>query len=144
MDVAIIFGLALATRSPGIDLVMFGTDSKPYKLRKGASVLGQVHAFRAQSGKVGHGTETAAAVRRHFDGHDRVVILTDEAASWDAVGVSDSVPASVPLHTFNLQGYTAHHAPAGSASRFLYGGLTDRTFAMMQTLEAGDRGDWPF
>jgi hypothetical protein len=79
-------------------------------------------------------------VKKHFARHDRVVILTDEQASYGDVG--QVLPAHVPLYTWNLAGYRLGHAPSGTAHRHTFGGLTDQAFRMIPLLEGG--GDWPF
>ena len=81
-------------------------------------------------------------MRAHYRKQDRVVILTDEQASYDG-GVSTAVPATVPLFTWNLAGYRMGHTPQ-TRNRWTFGGLTDAGFGMIQLLEAGDRGEWPF
>lgn len=50
------------------------------------------------------GTNTAEAVRANFRGHDRVVIVTDEQASygWHGADPTGQVPANVPVYTWNL------------------------------------------
>lgn len=47
------------------------------------------------------GTNTAEAVRANFRGHDRVVIVTDEQASygWHGADPTGQVPANVPVYT---------------------------------------------
>ncbi len=98
--------------------------------------------------RFGHlgGTNTAEAVRRHYRGHDRVVIVTDEQAWFDARGSdpTQAVPANVPVYTWNLAGYRYGHGPSGVGLRHTFGGLTDAGFGMIPLLEAGRDADWPF
>ncbi|GAA3457254.1 TROVE domain-containing protein [Dactylosporangium matsuzakiense] len=141
-DAAVVFGVALATRCAGADVVSFSTGSTVFKLRKGESVLKAIERFRAEGHFHGQGTNTATAVRKHFKSHDRVVILTDEQASFDG-SVSDAVPRDTPIFTWNLAGYRLGHAPA-TANRWTFGGLSDAGFGMIPLLEAGRHGDWPF
>ncbi|NMN97990.1 hypothetical protein [Antrihabitans stalactiti] len=109
------------------------------RFRKSESVLRVVDRF----GDLG-GTNTAAALGKHYRGHDRVVIVTDEQAWFDASGdVNSAVPQSVPVYTWNVAGYRAGHAPA-AGNRFTFGGLTDTGFGMIGLIERGQRGDWPF
>ncbi|CAM5571669.1 TROVE domain-containing protein OS=Streptomyces microflavus OX=1919 GN=G3I39_14870 PE=3 SV=1 [Streptomyces microflavus] len=75
-DGAAVFGAALALRAADADLVEFGTTSAPVTYRTGESVLRVLERF----GNLG-GTNTARAVERHYRGHDRVLIVTDEQAS---------------------------------------------------------------
>jgi hypothetical protein len=119
-----------------------GARTKEYPLQRGESLLKSVERWKAGGYFLGGGTDTAGAVRRHFAGHDRVVILTDEQAAYGDVG--QSLPASVPLYTWNLAGYRHGHAPSGRGNRHTFGGLTDQAFRMIPLLEAGRNADWPF
>ena len=140
-DAAAVFGAALAVRAARADLVQFGTGSAPVAFRRGEAVLRVVERF----GDLG-GTQTAEAVRRHYRGHDRVVIVTDEQAAFDWRGSDPTaqVPQQVPVYTWNLAGYRFGHGPSGTGTRHTFGGLTDSGFAMIPLLEAGRNGDWPF
>ncbi|MGW7414224.1 TROVE domain-containing protein [Streptomyces sp. NPDC054863] len=140
-DAAAIFGTALALRADSADLVEFGWHSKPVDYAKGESVLKILERF----GDLG-GTSTATAVRSNYDGHDRVLIVTDEQVSYggNRGDVFASVPAHVPTYTWNLEGYAAGHAPSGTPGRHAFGGLTDAAFRMVPLLEAGRSADWPW
>ncbi|MET7860543.1 TROVE domain-containing protein [Streptomyces sp. NPDC005318] len=139
-DAAAIFGAALALRAADADLVEFGTNSAPVTFRGGESVLKILDRF----GDLG-GTNTAEAVRRHYRGHDRVLIVTDEQASFTYYGdATEAVPARVPVYTWNLAGYRVGHAPSGSENRHTFGGLSDAAFRMVPLLEAGRDADWPW
>ena len=140
-DAAAIFGTALAVRALSADLAEFGTSSRVVRLRKGASVLAVTDAF----GELG-GTNTADAVRRHYAGHDRVVLVTDEQAWAGEAGEDPTavVPAHVPVYTFNVAGYRYGHGPSGVGNRHTFGGLTDQAFAAIPLLESGRDTTWPF
>ena len=92
------------------------------------------------------GTNTADAVRRHYRGHDRVLIVTDEQAwaGWQGADPTVAVPSDVPVYTWNLAGYRFGHGPSGAGLRHTFGGLTDAGFGMIPLLEAGQAGHWPF
>lgn len=138
-DAAAIFGTALAMRCERADLIEYGTTSHPVRVEKGGSLLRLIERF----GMLG-GTETRAAVAKHYRGHDRVVIVTDEQA-YDAPGdVGSAIPAEVPLYTWNLAGYRYGHAPTGGRNRHVFGGLTDAAFRAIPLLESGSNADWPF
>lgn len=148
-DAAAVFGLALGRRCADADVVSFsdgflfgGPHTKVFKLRPGGSLLSDVERWKSRGYFLGGGTNTAGALKRHFAHHDRVVILTDEQAGPGDVG--RSLPAHVPLYTWNLAGYRFGHAPSGSAHRHTFGGLTDQAFRMIPLLEAGKNADWPF
>jgi hypothetical protein len=140
-DAAAVFGTALAARARSADLIEFGTGSAPVRFRRGEAVLRILDRF----GHLG-GTNTAEAVRRHYRGHDRVVIVTDEQTRFDVRGSdpTQAVPSSVPVYTWNLAGYRFGHGPSGVGLRHTFGGLTDAGFAMIPLLEAGQDGHWPF
>ncbi|MEU1310574.1 TROVE domain-containing protein [Streptomyces cinnamoneus] len=139
-DAAAIFGTAVALRAADADLVEFGTTSAPVAHRKGESVLKVLERF----GNLG-GTDTTEAVRRHYRGHDRVLIVTDEQASHHYAGdPTEQVPAHIPVYTWNLAGYRPGHGPSGSADRHTFGGLTDAAFRMVPLLEGGRDAHWPW
>lgn len=135
-DTAALFGTALAVRSEDATLVQFGSTSKAVDFKKSSSILNLVDSF----GNLG-GTSTAQAVRQHFNGHDRVVIITDEQSYGEG-------PLSVlPKHTkgfvWNLVGYRAGSG-AASQNRVYMGGLSDQSFKTIPLLEAGQDQKWPW
>ncbi|MGW0749213.1 TROVE domain-containing protein [Streptomyces sp. NPDC002587] len=141
-DAAAVFGAALALRAEDADLVQFGSTSQVVTYSRGESVLKVLERF----GDLG-GTYTAQAVREHYRGHDRVLIVTDEqaAASYGHGGdPAAQVPATVPVYTWNLAGYRVGHGPSGSANRHTFGGLTDAAFRMVSLIEGGRDADWPW
>ncbi|MEU1820193.1 TROVE domain-containing protein [Streptomyces roseifaciens] len=139
-DAAAIFGTAVAMRAADADLVEFGTTSAPVAYRRGESVLKVLERF----GSLG-GTDTTEAVRRHYRGHDRVLIVTDEQASYHHAGdPTEQVPAHIPVYTWNLAGHRPGHGLSGSADRHTFGGLTDAAFRMVPLLEDGRDARWPW
>lgn len=139
-DAAAVFGTAVAMRAADADLVEFGSGSSKVTYRRGESVLKVLGRF----GNLG-GTDTAGAVRAHYRGHDRVLIVTDEQASYSHFGdPTRQVPERVPVYTWNLAGYRAGHGPSGTRFRHTFGGLSDAAFRMVPLLEAGRDADWPW
>ena len=140
-DTAAIFGTSLALRSESADLVEFGTSSQPVQFGRAESVLKVMARFTSMGG-----TNTAEAVRRHFSGHSRVVILTDEQA-WGGYYGADplsQVPATVPVYTWNLAGHKHGHGASGTGNRHTFGGLSDVSFRMIRLLEAHRDSAWPW
>ncbi|MFF4395562.1 TROVE domain-containing protein [Streptomyces sp. NPDC001480] len=139
-DAAAIFGTALALRAADADLVEFGTTSRRLDLREGESVLKILDRFRDLGG-----TDTTSAVRAHYRGQDRVLIVTDEQYAFNHYGdPTEQVPAHVPVYTWNLAGYRAGHGPSGKANRHTFGGLSDAAFRMVPLLEGARNADWPW
>ncbi|MFE9602092.1 TROVE domain-containing protein [Streptomyces hokutonensis] len=139
-DAAAIFGTALALRAADADLVEFGTTSKRLDFGARESVLKVLGRF----GDLG-GTDTTSAVRSHYRGQDRVLIITDEQAEYSHHGdPTEQVPAHVPFYTWNLAGYRAGHGPSGNGNRHTFGGLSDAAFRMVPLLEAARDADWPW
>lgn len=143
-DAAAMFGLALAQRCEDSTVVSYSNSSREFPAISGESLLRSLDRFLG-SYLYRLATATAFALRKHYAGHDRVVILTDEQADYDArVDVTRSVPANIPVITFNLAGYQVGHAPSGTANRFTIGGLSDAAFQLLPALEQRGRGLWPF
>ncbi|MDH6216146.1 TROVE domain-containing protein [Streptomyces pseudovenezuelae] len=139
-DAAAIFGTALALRAADADLVEFGTTSRRLDFRRDESVLKILDRF----GDLG-GTDTTSAIRAHYRGQDRVLIVTDEQYTYNRHGdPTQQVPAHIPVYTWNLAGYRAGHGPSGKANRHTFGGLGDAAFRMVPLLEAAQDADWPW
>ncbi|MEV7689958.1 TROVE domain-containing protein [Streptomyces bungoensis] len=139
-DAAAIFGTALALRAADADLVEFGTTSKRLSFDRGESVLKVLGRF----GDLG-GTDTTSAIRAHYRGQDRVLIVTDEQYTHHRHGdPTQQVPAHIPVYTWNLAGYRAGHGPSGTADRHTFGGLSDAAFRMVPLLEAARDARWPW
>jgi hypothetical protein len=137
-DTAALFGTALALRAQAADLVQFGSSSAPVQYARNESPLQVMGRF----GDMG-GTYTAQAVQRWFNGHDRVIILTDEQVAHYGSGPTAYVPTTTPVYTWNLAGYRLAHAPAGP-NRYSAGGLSDQSFSLIPMLEAASKGAWPW
>jgi hypothetical protein len=139
-DAAAIFGTALAVRAADADLVEFGTTSRRLMFDKGESVLKILGRF----GDLG-GTDTTSAIRAHYRGQDRVLIVTDEQYAYSQYGdPTQQVPAGIPVYTWNLAGYRAGHGPSGKGNRHTFGGLSDAAFRMVPLLESARDADWPW
>jgi hypothetical protein len=139
-DSAALFGAALALRAKHADLVQFGTSSRAVPFARGESVLRVLERF----GNLG-GTNTTEAVRRHYAGHDRVLIVTDEQAHYSYAGdPTAQVSPQVPVYTWNLAGYRPGHGPSGTGNRHVFGGLTDQAFRLVSLVEAASDAAWPW
>jgi len=153
-DAAVIFGLALAKRCAQADVISFSDRTMRFPAVLGEALLVGIKRWKDTGFFIDSGTETGAAVRAHYTGQDRVVVLTDEqAAYWGQSSLeasrmaedvfTGSVPASIPTYTWNLAGYKEGHA-AGTANRHTFGGLTDAAFKMIPLLESNHDGSWPW
>lgn len=139
-EAAAIFGAAIAARNLGrVTLVQYGSDSEIVKVRRGESLLRILERFRPMGG-----TDTATAARKHYTGHDRVIIVTDEQAWPGQVNPGDVIPPHVPLYTFNLVGYRYGHQRPDPNRVTIGGGLTDAAFSLIPLLEQGRGGVWPW
>lgn len=153
-DAAALFGIALASRCEKAEVVSFSSNQMYYsdapgpKTRSfptiyGESVLKSLDRWMNSGYFLNGGTDTEGAIRKHLTNeHDRLVILTDEQAHYG--NVDDAVPANVPLYTWNLAGYEYGHGPSGEGNRHTFGGLTDKGFSMINLLESGRNGNWPW
>lgn len=153
-DQAAVFGSALAVRAENPTLVEFGGKSRVIDVPPAVSVLKLVEEF-GQDG----GTDIPSAIKKHYDKHDRVIVVTDEQTSpgyfpsnMHGYGyggmrptlINDLVPKDVPVYMWNLAGYTPAAMPSGNEARFTMGGLTDAAFRLVPRLEAGVSGEWPW
>jgi hypothetical protein len=151
---AALLGVALTRRNmppqgtSHVDLFGFATGEFRHVIQPGAATLHEVNRFVSRVGEVGHGTDMWGALRRTYDKHDRVFLITDMQTVTDryAVGMSGSlpVPSSVPIYGFNLGGYNTVAYAAGSPNRHEFGGLNDATLRAIPLLEASRDAGWPF
>jgi hypothetical protein len=160
VDVGALFAVALAAKGERVDLVGFADGTFRQELVRGGSVLKQTEAFTRRIGEVGHGTQTSAALRERFKGHDRVVIFSDMQAfvdsdaydgwgryhtTWDQKrAVSEAIPADVPMFGVDLSGYNKTTIQAGVPNRYEIGGFSDKMFTMMALLGRGRDAGWPW
>lgn len=153
-DAATMFALATARRCESADVVSFssaryyyhdrpGPKTKVFPARPGEALLKAIERWGADGYFLGGGTDTAAALRQRYAGHDRVLVLTDEQEGEDPIEVSASIPETVPMYTWNLAGYPRGHAPS-TVNRITIGGLNDKAFGAVTLAERGHRADWPF
>lgn len=151
---AAVFGSALALRAERPSLVEFGRSGNAMAVPRGGSVLRLIESF----GQI-DGTDIPSAVKQHFAGHDRVVIVTDEQTrpGWlpsncggsgyggmRETAIDDLIPAKVPVYMWNMAGYKPGAMPSGSGNRHALGGLTDQAFRMVPLLESGRSSTWPW
>jgi hypothetical protein len=150
VEAAALFGVAVARNAAKVDLYGFADGVFKHELAFGGSVLRQTQQLVARVGEVGSGTRIAESMKRTFAKHDRVVIFTDmqtmrgSSYGYHIGDVSSAVPANVPVYAWNLAGHEASMMPTGSGNRHEFGGFGDSAFTIMQTLEAGRDGKWPF
>lgn len=141
-EVAALFGVSLAKKGEDVTYVEFASTSGQEPIRKSDSVLRAVEATRNRNGKYGHGTNMWEAVRRHYSGHDRVVIITD----MQTFGGYRNTPVSlkVPIYGFNLSGYGPTALDPTKNQYEFGGGLSDATFTMLSLLESVGHTGWPW
>lgn len=150
-DAAVMFGLALARRCDESTVVSFSSSTKVFPQVPGETLLQSIKRWEDGRFNMRGGTDTPTAVNRHYDGHHRIVCLTDEqfdgnVSSWGWGRTEDpyaQAPTSTMCVTFNLAGYRAAQN-ASSPTRVTVGGLSDQAFQMLSILEAGARQQWPF
>jgi len=158
-DAAVNFALALALRCHHADVVSYSGDpwgndtavdryTKVFPQKRGESLLTSIERWKRGGYFLRGGTNTAGALRGHYNGHDRVIILTDEQAGtseryYGGHKVTDQMPKDRPMTTINLAGYQASHA-ATDRNRLLLGGLTDAMFPLIAQVETGRPGAWPW
>ena len=130
---AAVFAGSLAKRSR-VDVVPY--DTQTYGTH---SSIGSVLRFAAESKAVGGGgTSTWGCTAAAYDGHDRIVIITDEQSAD-----SQSATYSCPVYVWNLGGYGVTTIDPGRG-RYVLGGLTDAAFRLIPLLERGADAPWPW
>ena len=143
LEAARVFGAALAIRAENPTLVTFGSESKEITV-KGKDLLRVAESIT----NLYSGTETADAIDRHYDKHDRVIVITDEQPGYSywsnrRSDVFENIPENVPTFTWNLAGYRTGHSEI-KVNRYTFGGLTDKGFQMIPLLETGLNQGWPW
>lgn len=153
-DVAAMFGIALATTSPGVELHSYSSvldqgwargyrlETKQFIPARGADTASQLMRWANDGYNICGGTPSAKALAKLFNGHDRVILITDEApdAGEDVTG---AIPADVHLFTFNVAGYKAAGTPT-TRFRHTFGGLNDQAFKLVKLTEDCVAGQWPW
>lgn len=139
VELADVFGVALAIRADKADLFVYDNDAvRIPSPRAGASLLRTIEKLP----QLGGGTRTLDMIARYYDGHDRVIVVTDEQAFGSSF-TGQVAAISVPIYTFNINGYrTAQFESSGN--RHTFAGLSDASFTMLKALEAGRDGHWPW
>jgi hypothetical protein len=142
-DQAMVFGTALALRAHKADLIQFGTSHHRIDFTGDELLTAVLERF----GHLGDGN-AAEVVRARFDGHDRVVIVTDEphGSAWQGSHPAAALPPSTPAYIWNVAA-TVDETTAGLRSdqrRHVFSGLTDGAFAVIPLIETADHFGWPF
>lgn len=149
-DAANMFAAAFALKNKGrVDVVAFDTQVEKVKITSNDLLRVVDNDMPSARG----GTDTAKALRESYNGHDRILIISDEqslgARKWwgseytvDEV-LDERVPAHVNVFTWNLAGYEAAHMEA-KERRWSLGGLTDKGFELIPLLERGTSAGWPW
>lgn len=150
---AALFAAAVHAKSAGnVDVVMFGSSSKVLPIKTGTSVLSIVKEVERRNDEVGSGTETYAALTKHFDfkKHKRVFIFSDLQSFGGSTyyhhygNVADFNFGTAFVYAFDLAGYQATDMATGKDRKFQLGGLTDSTFKLIPMLEQLGDGVWPW
>jgi hypothetical protein len=139
-EVGALFAAAQAKRAENADVVLFASHSMPEPVTKTTSVLRFIERVGTRVGTIGFGTMIHDSMRKHWDGHQRVVVFSDEQGHDSYSATQDVIPV---IHMVNLAGYRSATLPSGPG-RYTYTGFTDATFTLMQALEEGQRGHWLF
>jgi hypothetical protein len=140
-DLAKLFGTAVALRADDATLVGYGNTSYAVPFRRSDAVL----KLMKDGFKMSDGTDTFGAIARHFAGHDRVVIVTDEQNQIGRYrSIDDVLPQQVPAYVWNIGGYAVGSTASGRSNRHTFAGMTDQAFRMIPLLENGASGTWPW
>lgn len=150
-EAAAVFGLAFAQRANAADVFLFDTNTYQARFNSGGSILRTVEKLATVGGG---GTDTLGSLVRTFNGHDRVVIVTDEQtgpstrrysygygynAGVETTWEQAKARVKVPVITFNIAGYRAGHTPVQD-NWITIGGLNDAAFTL--TASIGSDRPW--
>lgn len=137
---AAVFGGALAKSAEHVDIHLFADRAdKAITTTRATPILSIIDEMVKRNGVVGYGTNTHIALNQTFAGHDRVIIVSDMQTS----GHVKTLPG-VRYYTFQLGGYRVSHTQAGKDGVYVFGGLSDAAFSMLDLIERGEDQDWPF
>lgn len=137
---ASLFGAALAVKAENATLVHYGSNSVEKRVPKGSSVLQMANMTECLGG-----TDTTGALQRHYNGHDRVILLTDEQhyGGWYArKQPGEVIPQNIPLITFNLAGYQTGSIEDGP-NRLTFSSLSDSSWKLVDMFGNG-MACWPW
>lgn len=157
---------ALARACEHADVVCFAARSEKVDLHPSAGVMRYVQEIKSifESERCDHATFGHGAIRQWWDGHDRVVMFTDDqmhdsvenaadaARKYDRYyqgrGLASPTPqdiSHVPLvWTVDLAGYGFSSTPVGGDGRYSLAGFSDASFVVMAAVEAQKDGKWPW
>jgi hypothetical protein len=136
---AAVMGAALA-KSNDVEIRLFASGlDEPISHTKATPVMTIIERAISRNGRVGHGTDIALAIRKGFNGHDRIIVVSDVQTATDVKRPNDTTP----IYTFNIGGYRAAMLPSGNGV-YEFGGLSDSVFKMFSLIESGQNADWPF
>ncbi len=158
-EVASVFALALAARAADAKVVLF--DFNPVadmKVGPNESILRLTESVKRFVDN-GNGTDTLKALASAYDGHDRVIIVTDEQTGANAGAGThnfyggythtfsrweDVKHIKAPVYTWNLAGYQTGHTPQ-FRNWVTFGGLNDASFGALDAFEARRHSaPWPW
>jgi hypothetical protein len=148
VDIGALIGVAIAGRGCEVDLIGFADGTFRHRPPRGGRTLASIERFTARLGEVGHGTRMVDALAAHYNGQDRVVVVSDMQTFpylyQPQKSADDLVPAEVPIFGINTSGYHAAALPATKPNRYEVGGFSDKVFTMFGLLASGRESEWPF
>lgn len=144
-DNAALFAGAVALRNPDTtDLYMYASGVTTVNWSKGGSLLRLIQDVHRRNGEVGHGTNTALAVKQTYKNQDRIMVFTD-MQSFGGYGITaDHVNPGTWVYHWDLSGYKHGDIPSGSGRTHQLSGLTDATMKSIPLLEMGAQARWPW
>lgn len=138
---AAVFGAVLLKKNPQSKLVGFASGSFTHNAKAGESALSIAKRFIDRNGEVGHGTNLAGALRQ-YKGENRIVVISDMQTR--TMVTRNGLKPNTPVYGFNLGGYRPAAFTAGANNFYEFGGMTDKTFQMIDLIEKSKRAGWPW
>lgn len=139
-----VFAGAMSKACDAVDVVAFGADSDRLALTSASDIITSAEwiADRVHSGRLGHSTFLWTAIAKHYSGHDRVAVFTDDQAHDSYTRAFDVIPR---IYTFDLAGHGRSTTDlARGPGRYRVAGFSDAAFRMIEAHERAARSSWPF
>lgn len=144
-QIAAVLGATIAAKGGDVDLVPYATRWTEIDVPKGSSILKVSRKLDdvCRTGRLDHGTETWAAMKATYNGHNRIINISDMQAFGGYGPKPDSFVKS-NIYNFDVGGYGKTNMAIGEKGRFEFAGFNDAAFKAIKIIEDKTSAGWPF